>query len=224
MLSKKNQKIIIAFLTALLILLSQWFIFKKINIGNGIWGWFFSLIFLFFLLPAFIIKYVFNEKIKDYNLTFKIPKKQFWRIMVEIILFFGIILFFVLKFHLKGYLLTSFWVLESVDLVLFVDFLLLPIMIVSQEFFFRGFLLEVFRRSMGIFLAVLFQAILFLIYILIFRENLQWQTILLYGLFNVFLGWVVIRSRSIFVSALISWLVSVSISVFILYQISLIKG
>jgi membrane protease YdiL (CAAX protease family) len=224
MLSKKKQKLIVTFLTLTLILFSQWIVFRKIEISDGIWGWFFSAIFLFFLLPVVVIKYVFNENIKDYNFSFKLKKEQVWRILLELVLFFGIILFFVLKFNLKGHLLTSFWVLEKIDLVLFVDFLLLPIIIISQEFFFRGFLLEIFRKNFGIFLGVLFQAIVFLFYIAMFRENIQWQTLLLYGVFNMFLGWLVIRSRSIFVSATVSWIVSVSISIFVLYQISLIKG
>jgi len=69
---------------------------------------------------------------------------------------------------------------------------------VCEEWFFRGYLLSAFRRNSNVIAAVVASAILFGLFHVVVREKLLIERLLPSTIMGLLLGWVCVRSRSLF--------------------------
>jgi len=171
--------------------------------SNGIWEEPLLSLALFFVFPVLFIKFFLKKKPRDYFWNIKKARSQTeWALAVALVFIFTIWLI-VLKWEGSG----SFWQGGTVKLLLFINTFLLPVVVFSQEFFFRGFLLKIFRRNWSAFWAVVIQATLFTGFKLLTNVEINnlWRLIALW-IISFLLGVIVLRFRSIVVSTVVYWI------------------
>lgn len=195
---------------------------------NGVWEWWLLTIGLLFVLPFFIVKYIFQLKLDHYNLVHRLSWKQ-WSSSLAIVL--GCIVFvdwLMIQLGVENYLTISAWVLGGLGLTLIVDVLLLPVAVLATEFFFRGVLMGAFQSAWGRWPAVAIQTMCATLYGAFLVEGIRsegWTIgngtkILLLLVTNGLLGYVAARTRSVYVSAAGSWLIIVATDLLLLYRVS----
>lgn len=177
--------------------------------AGGIWEWMIISVLFLLVTPVFVVEKIFRRKAKNYFLQF-IPNTK---VILPAVLFFGffvgIFSFFVVKLNWQNSLRVSSWVMaEDVKLMLFIDLFILPIVIFSKEFFFRGFVMKSLIPVMGILSAILIQALLFLVYEMGVEvgEIISWKSMILVLLPNIFFGTMAYRSKSIILSSIFHWI------------------
>ena len=100
------------------------------------------------------------------------------------------------------------------------NLLILPVGLLAQEFFFRGFLLNIFRKNFNNIFSVIVVALLFAIFNSILLEVLfSWQKYLGLFVFGLLLGWIVIKLRSVIFSFFVYWWGVVLLSLWILVEV-----
>ncbi|MFN8283627.1 MAG: CPBP family intramembrane glutamic endopeptidase [Chitinophagales bacterium] len=111
--------------------------------------WTFSCFFLFFLIPIFIIKVIYKEKLSDNGLTFNIAFKHY-----GIYVLFVLVMFPVVFIASKTQSFQSYYPLlkindkSEINKLLFWEFLYF-FQFLFVEFFFRGFLLHTIKHKFG---------------------------------------------------------------------------
>lgn len=220
--SKSREKFL--FLVTLINLVSVIFLtnfFLEDVVSGGILEWMVISIFLLFLSPLFIIKKIFKESPRAYFLEINpnIKNTIFSLVMFGVLI--GTMSFFVVKLNWQDNLRVSSWIIaKDVKLMLFVDLLILPIVVLAKEFFFRGFVMKRLLFLIGVPFAILFQALLFLAYEIGTGEMLAWKSMLLILVPNIFLGIIAYKNKSIFFSTILHWIYLIIIDVYFYYQFS----
>lgn len=223
---RERRKTIIFFLLIALIFIGQ-FYFVKSNTGSfDLIEWMLASVFLLFIFPAFVIARVYKEKISDYylKLNFFKDKQVKTIIFLETIVFIGLLYFFVIKLGWIKNFMAYEWFFGSWGVILLVEITIVPLLIFVEEFFFRGVVFKNFLEKYNLFWALIIQVVLIIIYQLILSSFLPWQLIAILFITNLFLGWVVAQTRSIWISFFIMILVRYLIDGYILYQVKFLLG
>ncbi len=201
----------------LVILLTNLFL-KDVRAG-GIWEWMVISALFLFISPFFIVKKIFNENTDEYFLKFNPDYKEIIYSIFIASFFVAVMCLFVVKLNWLNSLRISSWVLaEDVKLMLFVDLLILPVVVFSKEFFFRGFILKRLLSLTNVFSAIVIQAILFLIFEIGTGEMISWKSMLLILFPNILLGFLAYKNKSIVVSTVFHWVYLLILDIYFYYQ------
>ncbi len=172
---------------------------------------------LFFLVPFIFIKFFLKLKPDYFFLTIKKSKKTLEWLLALALVFIFFVWFFVLKLNGLGFA----WNKESSDLVIFVSTFFLPIIVFSQEFFFRGFLLRIFWDRFSVLTAIFCQAALFTLFQLLTNiEVYNLPRLVMVFIIAVTLGFLVVRFRSVFISAIVYWFYLFLTELYIIYGLN----
>ena len=179
------------------------------------------LIFLFlFLTPVWLVKKIFVDNLIDYNFPgFKVWKKFF---LLATILAVTSLLVLVFMVQWRWKLEDGTYVWKIGDLLVFwlETVFILPVSLLAQEFFFRGFLLRSFARNFNCSFSV-FSVGLLTVFFLALAKIVSLQAGILLGVFllNLFLSVLVCWKKSIIWSLAVYWAGLLAVRFVLLYQI-----
>ena len=217
---KIDSRALIIFLEVLLVYLGFWFMFKNLN-TDGIWETVLLNIFFFLILPNFF----WGRKQAKENIGNN-PRK--WLIWLEIggflVVFSLLVKLGELSFLKLNYLSRIDWYIGDWSAIIFLDLVLLPIILFSQEFFFRKVLIEELAKSFILRGAILAQAILFAVFETLFFEIFDWRFVLFNLILGVFLGYIYHKSEFIWYSLIARWLMILILDGSVLYLIQQVKS
>lgn len=186
---------------------------------SGIWESLIFSIVAFLIFPFFLIKFVFGERASDYNFKFQIiGKNAIWTILT-IAMLASVVIFCVVKFDWDRFLIVSNWIVGGRGIMLFVDIVLLPVIIFSQDFFFRGFLLESLGGYWNKIVSILAVSFLYTAFFYFGDKDLIGLRFAFLFSINIFLTIITKLNKSIFPSALLMWAYLLSIDLLILQRI-----
>jgi membrane protease YdiL (CAAX protease family) len=220
MLSEKKIKPenLIIFIKILLIYLGFWFLLKNLK-TDGVWETV-VLNFLFFLvLPLFLFKEKLNGLFFKNNWSINFQVGALW-------LIFGLVIFNLDSFSfLKiNYLSRMDWFLKDWGVIFFLNLILIPIILFSQEFFFRKFLIKNLKENFSIKVTLILQASFFVIFETLFFEIFTWQFIVFNFILALILGVFYLQTKSIWYSFLVRWGLILILDGTVLYKIQQIKS
>jgi membrane protease YdiL (CAAX protease family) len=220
MLSEKKIKPenLIIFIKILLIYLGFWFLLKNLK-TDGVWETV-VLNFLFFLvLPLFLFKEKLNGLFFKNNWSINFQVGALW-------LIFGLVIFNLDSFSfLKiNYLSRMDWFLKDWGVIFFLNLILIPIILFSQEFFFRKFLIKNLKENFSIKVTLILQASFFVIFEMLFFEIFTWQFIVFNFILALILGFFYLQTRNIWYSFLVRWGLILILDGAVLYKIQQIKS
>lgn len=200
MLAVKNKKIWMGTSVALLSLLMV-AIFPK---TNGFQGLMINAVFLF-LLPIIFIRFFLRQKLNDFGLGLgDVSKGVFWFVIMLIAV--GGIMF--VAFHsLEVFSKITIPLSIRSSFVLFLIYIaLLGVYWFLYEFFFRGFVLMLWKDILG-YKAIFAQSVLHVIFFVVTSSH--WKvdmTVVIPIAFSLCSGWIAFRSRSMLFSFLFSFI------------------
>ncbi len=208
----------IIFIKIFLIYLGFWFLLKNLN-TDGVWETLILNILFFLALPIFLFK----EKLEGFNF------KNNWSINFQTIVLwgvFGLVIFNLEKFSfLKlNYLSRIDWFLSDWWVIFFLNLVLIPAILFSQEFFFRNFLIKKFQAIFSIKITLITQATFFVIFEMLFFEIFIWQFIVFNFALALILGIFYIQTKNIWYSFFVRWGLILILDGTILYKIQQIKS
>lgn len=219
---KRPFKIISIFLFVFLIYLSFWFLLNNLK-TNGIWETVILSVLFFWFLPKIIFK---DGEQKEEKMDLTNKKKLIFKTQVV-----GIWLIFAgLVFNLKGftflklnYLARTDWYLNDWWLLWFLNLILLPLVLYSQELFFRKFLFQRLKNYFSIKKVVIIQAIVFVLFESLFFGIFVWQFILFNFVLALILGYFYYKTRTVWCSFFVRWGLILILEGFILNKIQQLK-
>ena len=219
---RKTEKILLVGLVYYTsIIFVGWFLFKTGNVSVEIIQMVYALVF-FLILPILLIKKGFRKDAREFNWPVKYVKRQ---LIFSVSTVIGIsLLFWIFMLQWGGSEVSKkmIWWNRGMISLAWKNLIILPIGLLAQEFFFRGFLLKLLQKVVGGWRAVLVSSTLFgLFTIAISKHWLGWSVLGGIILFNVLLGWVVIKFRSVVFSFWLYWLGTVGLTLFALWQIKI---
>ncbi len=214
-----RKKLIVGIVYYVSILLIGWFLFKNNPISLEIAQLLYAVVF-FFVLPMILIKKGFREKVEDFNLPVKLFKKQLF-FAISIVFISGLLIwFFMVQWGGSEAAKKMIWWNKSMLMLAGKNLLILPIGLLAQEFFFRGFLLNIFRKNFNNIFSVIVVALLFAIFNSVLLEVLfGWQKYLGLFVFGLLLSWIVIKLRSVIFSFFVYWWGVVLLSLWVLVEL-----
>ncbi len=220
---KKNQNLIMLFIEIALVYLGFWFLLNNLN-TNGVWETVILNILFFLVFPVFILK----GEFKNQYLLQKIKSKLNIKVCGQVLVFWIIVLILFLKFDFLIFLKLNYlsrvdWFLTDWWAIFFIDLILIPLILFSQEFFFRNFLLNKLKNIFSIKIALIIQAGLFVLFEVLFFEIFQWQFVLFNFLTALFLGGLFVQTKSIWYSFFVRWSLILMLDGIILYKIQNLK-
>ncbi len=223
---KNNKENLIFFIAIAIIFLGQWYLAKNNSSTFDLLNWLLASIFMLFVFPIFIIKRIYKRKVKNYYLKLNFLKDNQVKIIVllEILLVVGLLYFFMVKLGWAEHFRVYTWFFGSWSVILFIELIILPLVIFSEEFFFRGFVLKTLLDRYKILWALLIQAFIVIIYQAILSSSLAWQLLIVLFVVNIFLSWMVAQTRTIWISFLAMLLFRYLIDGYILYQVKFLLG
>lgn len=215
---KLNQNIFVVFIKVLLIYWGFWFLLNNLK-TDGIWETVILNLIFFLVLPWLVLK----EKIVELKF------KNNWLINFQILilwLFFG---FIVLKLNSLSFLKLNYlarvdWFLGDWWIILFSNLILIPIILFSQEFFFRNYLIKKLKLSFSNTGGLIIQAGLFVIFEMLFFEIFIWQFIIFNFILALILGSFYLQTKNIWYSFLMRWGLILILDGTILYKIQQFKS
>lgn len=224
-----REKILIVLLELGLIAGGQWFVLANFGTGNnsdtnGIWEWILSSVVLLGVVPILTIKYFFKESLAKYFVTVQGEKGGWLSLIFSSLVFFGLMALLMIKLNWWESTPISVWLLSgSIGVIVFVDFLLMPFVILANEIFFRGFVMVLLASWLGSWRGIFIQAVLATFYKVFFLKGFQLDKITMLLLLNIFLGYICFRKRTVFASAVVNWLIYVSVDLAVFYQVYQLK-
>ncbi len=223
---KNNKENLIFFITIAIIFLGQWYLAKNNSSTFDLLNWLLASIFMLFLFPIFIIKRIYKKKLKNYYLKLNFLKDNQVKsiVLLEVLFVVGLLYFFVVELGWVEHFRAYMWFFGSWSVILFVELVILPLLIFSEEFFFRGFILKTLLDRYKILWALLIQVFIVIIYQAILSSFLAWQLLIILFIVNIFLSWIVAQTRTIWISFLVMLLFRYLIDGYILYQIKFLLG
>jgi len=216
---KKTQTLQMILTEIFLVYLAFWFLLNNLS-TNGIWETVILNVLFFFVLPQFLI----GDEKKPITKLAGIDWKTCLGILSVWLVFFLLILKGGLLAFVKiNYLSRVDWFLNDWWMVFFLNLILIPLIIYSQEFFFRKFLIIKFRETLSIKTSIFLQAGLFTVFEVLFFEIFKWQFILFNFILALILGWFYIQTRAIWYSFLTRWIMILILDGVILYKVQQLK-
>jgi len=222
---KKTELILVLFGFVIITLIIEFFL-SKIE-TEGVWEWMLLSVAFFFATPFFVITRILKRSPKEYFLALDVTKNALLLTPLGVGIYVAVLWLLVVQLNWKGHLTVSRWMLGSAGFLLFVDLIIMPLVVLAKEFFFRGFVLKSALPVLGVTGAIIFQAVLFSgfeLYISGFSEWLvAWPQIVMMLFLNVVLGFTAWINRSIVISALISWVHILAVDLFFAYQLTIVR-
>ena len=216
--NNNRRKLTVGIIYYVSILLIGWFLFKNNPISLEVAQLLYAVVF-FFVLPMILIKKGFGEKMEDFNLPVKLFRKQLFFAVIIVFISGLLIWLFMLQWGGSEMAKKTIWLNKNMLMLAGKNLLILPVGLLAQEFFFRGFLLNIFRKNFNNIFSVIVVALLFAIFNSILLEVLfSWQKYLGLFIFGLLLGWIVIKLRSVIFSFFIYWWGVVLLSLWILVE------
>ncbi len=201
------------------ILLIGWFLLKNSPVSLEVAQLLYAVIF-FFVLPVILIKRGFGEKVENFNLPVKLFKRQLFFVISIVAVSSLLIWFFMVQWGGSETAKKMIWWNKNMLMLAGKNLFILPIGLFAQEFFFRGFLLNIFRKNFNNIFSVIVVALLFAIFNSVLLEVLfGWQKYLGLFVFGLLLSWVVIKLRSVVFSFFVYWWGVVLLSLWILVEV-----
>ena len=216
---KKRAKLFVVLVEFFLILFLAEFFLSQIE-TDGVIEWAMLSLVLFFLTPFFTVHFIFKERIKDYFLDLKYSTKALIWGIIGLIVFIAVMWALMVQLQWENDISVSRWVLGSTGLMVFFDVILVPFVVFSREFFFRGFLLKNSRAVLGVIGAIVLSAILSTSYDLYIGGFLNYRQAILILIPNLFLGYLAYINRSVIVSAIFSWVYILVIDLIFAYKLT----
>lgn len=230
---QNRQQLIVGGGYYILAVLTVLFFYKESSVPNEFVEMIQAVLFLG-ILPMLIIKKGFNiekEIIKKkekknniltrYNWPKKYVKKQLkWSV---IFIWGGSLLFwiFMIQWKEEG-TFKLFWKNGQVIKLILINLTIVPVGLLAQEFFFRGFLLEIFRNNFNKLFSVGVTSLMAISFGMILAQKiLDWKVLLGMLIVNGLLGLLVTRVRSVIFSFFLQWLGFVALNFWVLWQLSL---
>jgi len=220
--SKQKQTFLLIIMEVLMMYLGFWFLLKNLD-TNGIWETVVLNVLFFLIFPLIVLKS------KDKPEFFENNKQKINTIVsLQILAIWAIFSFLFLQgekvsFLKLNYLARVDWFLNDWWVLFFLDLVLLPIIIYSQEFFFRKFIINEFEKVFSYKIVLIIQAIIFLIFEILFFGVLSWVFILFNFILAILLGMFYIKTKLIWYSFFTRWGLILLLDGFILYKIQNIK-
>lgn len=188
----------IFFITASLIIYA---LFPVINSFQQV----FIMLVFFIAFPLSFNKLFLKKKLNFYGLEFGNWKQgllwSFYSLIIVCFIFFIISYFFG---FLKNYSIPIFITKSFLNFIVY-EFLLTALFVLIYEFYFRGFILFIFKTKLE-FWAILVQALIFLILVLVIGYSSLFL-FLPYLIFTPFAGFIALKSRSILYSGISQFLI-----------------
>ncbi len=206
---EENQREIVIFFCASLAILVR-FIFPVKTTGEVFW----LSLFLFFVFPWVVVRYLLKENLKSYGITLG-DRKRGIILSIIFIAIFGLINYFIIKTpSLRDQLKISPEIVRNFWIFLSFQFVVSLVIHFSWEFFFRGFIQMGMERKLGKY-AVIAQALIQTF----FYAGSSWIIVLLIGSSSLAAGFITRKSRSILYSFVSMWLISFSLDIMIIRYI-----
>lgn len=214
-----RRQLLVVMVYYCLVIFTSWFLFKNSGISLGVVQLVYALVF-FGVLPILLIRKGFKDSLDKYNLPVGYLKKQLILAIMVVWLSSLFIWVFMLQWG-GGMAKNKIW--WNIDLLWLAmkSLLLIPIGLLIQEFFFRGLVLSVLRKNFSNWLAIAVVSLLVVVFIVATTGHwIGWSAGAGIILFNMFLGWVVVKFRSIVFSFWLYWWGLVILNFWVLWQIS----
>lgn len=218
--SKQKQTFLLIIMEILMMYLGFWFLLKNLE-TNGIWETVILNVLFFLIFPLVVLKNkseIFENSKQKINIVVSLQILAIWAMFSFLFLKAEEISFFKLN-----YLARVDWFLNDWWILFFLDLVLLPIIIYSQEFFFRNFIVNKLGEVFSDKIVILIQAIIFLIFEVLFFGFFSWMLVLFNFILAIFLGIFYIKTKSIWYSFFTRWGLILLLDGFILYKIQNIK-
>ena len=172
------------------------------------------------ILPMLLVKKAFGESLQKYNWPTKYVKKQLvWSVVFVwgfSLLFWG----FMIQWGGEDVSKKMIWKNGQAIKLALINLTIVPVGLLAQEFFFRGFLLKILKNSFNKWFSVSVVAILAGMFSMILAQKIfDWQVLLGILIANVFLGLIALKFRSAVFSFFVYWVVVVWLNFWALYQV-----
>jgi membrane protease YdiL (CAAX protease family) len=215
---KTNVLIGIILINLVIIIFLTNFFLENVKAG-GIFEWMLVSIFLLFFTPLFIIRNVFKQKLGDYFLKSQLNTRNSVVSFLGIIAFVAVMGILVVKLNWQESLRISSWTMaKDVKLILFVDLFILPIVIFTKEFFFRGYIMKTLSSIMGVYIAIIAQAFLFLVYEIGTTGMISGKSMILIIIPNILFGFIAYKNNSIFASTVVHWVYLLILDIYFYFR------
>jgi membrane protease YdiL (CAAX protease family) len=214
-----TRKMLVAIVYYVIIIIVGWFLIDKSSVSVEFAKFVYALVF-FGLIPWQIIRKGYGERLEIYNWPVGYAKKQLIFSFLITGLTSLLIWLFMLKWGGGKRINQVIWLNAGMLKLVGKNLIILPIGLLAQEFFFRGFLLNSLRRNLSGWLSVFLVALLVALFNwAVGRVFPGWLALGGVVFWNVLLGWLVVRFRSVIFSLLFYWLGIVVVNFWFLWQL-----
>ncbi|MDD3733126.1 MAG: hypothetical protein PHU88_12200 [candidate division Zixibacteria bacterium] len=171
-------------------------------------------IFLFFIFPWVVIRFLLKEKLASFGLSLGNRKRGIIYSVIFVAVFVLINYFIIKTPSLRNQLQISPDIVRSFWVFLWFQLFVSLSSHFSMEFFFRGFVQFGLEEKIGKWVILAQAAVQTLLY-----SNSPWIIILLVGLSSLGAGYIAMKSRSVYYSFVAMWLISLSLDIMIIRYI-----
>ncbi len=177
-----------------------------------------TLVVFFVLFPLIFNKLFLKKKLAFYGLSLGAWKKGlFWSVSSLILVGF-IFLILGVYFNFLGNYNIPVFIIKNFKGFLFYEFIIVLFFVSIYEFYFRGFILAIYREEFKEW-AILIQAGLFLVLFLTIKGS-SLSTFLPYLIFTPLAGWITFKSKSLIYSLVTQFLIVLIIDIVVVKMIS----
>jgi membrane protease YdiL (CAAX protease family) len=203
--------------------LGFWFLLNSLS-TDGVWETVILNVLFFLVFPLFVLGGSFKKK----ELTEGVKEKINVKVCFQILAIWAVFMTLLSKLNFLAfvkinYLARTDWFLGDWWAIFFINLFLIPLILISQEFFFRKFLIGKLDKVFSSRTTLLIQAGLFVFFEILFFEIFYWQFILFNFILALLLGWMYQQTKSIWYSFFTRWILILLLDGVILYKIQQLK-
>ncbi|MFZ5982232.1 MAG: hypothetical protein ACOYS2_01490 [Patescibacteria group bacterium] len=171
---------------------------------------------LFFLLliPFLFVKVVLGETVSNFGMRFKLEKALLLELIIFVLASVSLMYLVINYTDFPKHYSLSPVIRNSFPMFVFYELCLVNLLLLFQEYFFKGFLLSIFREKFSYF-SIAIQAIIYLIPLFIVSSSI-WNTIPMI-IISILGGILAYRSRTFFYSYLGSLLFLIILDAYLIY-------
>lgn len=225
---KKEKSIKVVITQIVLTWVVFWVAFSSIN-TEGVWEIMsIYLVFLLFL-PILVSRFFYENNFLFEIFKGKVDKWVLLRVLIQSVIFFGVMFAIVLKLNLTDNVMLNFfarkeWYLEGVSVIVFVNLIFLPVALFCQEIYFRGFIMNFLQKRLSRLNTLFLQAVIFVSFNALIFGSFDWIFLIMSFLWALFLGLLFLQTGNVLVSFAVSWIFIFITDGILLYYIEQIKN